>query len=60
MTGPAWSQGRMTRLCGPLLKAELPVALASQAQPSLEIFSAGPLAFTTPMGQDTPVPWSGQ
>ena len=31
-----------------------------QPQPSAEIDSAGPLAFTTPTGHDTPVPWSGQ
>lgn len=29
-------------------------------QPSAAIGPADPLAFTTPMGQDTPVPWSGQ
>ena len=36
------------------------VGAASQDQLSALIGPAGPLARTTPIGQDTPVPWSGQ
>ena len=39
---------------------ELPASTVSRDQPSALTGSIGPLARTTPIGQDTPVPWSGQ
>ena len=51
---------RSRKPCDPSPVTSYQARTARLAQPSAFTPPSGPLAFTTPIGHDTPVPWSGQ